>query len=138
MGNESLKLLLDTHVWIWAFEGNDSLGVRCGRFLRDKSSERWVSPVSTLEIARLVERGHLELACPISEWVARSMVALQMRTIFIDHAIAMEAYGLSRGFHGDPADRMLVATARLHDCHLVTADRRILACQEVRSLSAEK
>lgn len=133
-----MKLLLDTHVWIWAFEGAGPLGAKCRQALRAPSNERWVSPVSTLELARLAEAGRIELACPLSEWVARSMAALQLRTIPVDHAISVEAYALPGDFHPDPADRILVATARLQDCHLVTADRRILSYAMVRTLAAEK
>lgn len=66
------------------------------------------------------------------------MAALRLRTIPVDHAISVEAYALPGDFHPDPADRILVATARLHDCHLVTADRRILSYAMVRTLAADK
>lgn len=133
-----MKLLLDTHVWVWAFEGSDALGAKCRRALREKGNERFVSPVSTLKIARLVASGHIELACPLREWVARSMKALQLLTMPLDHAVAMEAYALPGEFHPDPADRILVATARVHACRLVTADRRILSCADVETLAAAK
>ena len=138
MGNERVRYLLDTHVWIWAFEGSSSLGSRCREVLCKDSSERFVSPVSTMEIARLVSRGEIELTCPLQEWVARSMSALRLRTVELDHASAMEAYTLPEPFHPDPADRLLVAAARVQGFRLITADRRILEYSGVESLPARK
>ena len=133
-----MKYLLDTHVWIWAFEGSNRLGIKCRKALAVPSAERLVSPVSTMEIARLVARGEIELACPLQEWVARSMTALKLRTIELDHASAIEAYTLPEPFHQDPADRLLVAAARVHDLRIATADSRILQYGSVASLHAQK
>ena len=133
-----MKYLLDTHVWIWAFEGSPTPGAQCRKALCDESSERFVSPVSTMEIARLLAYDEIELACPLQEWMARSMSALQLRTIELNHAASMDAYALPGAFHPDPADRLLVATARMHDLCLITADRRILAYSGVKSLPARK
>lgn len=133
-----MRYLLDTHVWIWAFEGSARIGVKCRKSLGATSSERFVSPVSTMEIARLVARGEIELVCPLQEWVARSMSALRLQSLELDNASAIEAYGLPEPFHPDPADRLLVAAARVHDMRFVTADRRILAYGHVASVSAEK
>ena len=131
-----MKLLLDTHVWIWAFEDSEDLGAECRRLLADESNERLISPVSALELARLVDRRHIELACPLSEWIRRSMAALRLRTCDFDFAVAMEAYALPGEFHPDPADRILVASARISGVKLVTADRRILAYNAVEAVSA--
>lgn len=133
-----MKLLLDTHVWIWAFEGSRALGSKCRRILVSADNERWVSPISTLEIARLVDRGIIELVCPMSEWLVRSIKALKLRTLEIDHATAIEAYTLPGEFHADPADRLLVAAARVHGLKLVTADRKILSYGGVDSMSAKQ
>ncbi len=122
-----MRYLLDTHVWIWAFEGSNRLGMKCRKALAVPSAERLVSPVSTMEIARLVARGEMELACP-----------LKLRTIELDHASAIEAYTLPEPFHQDPADRLLVAAARVHDLRIATADSRILQYGSVASLPAQK
>jgi PIN domain nuclease of toxin-antitoxin system len=131
-----MKLLLDTHVWIWAAEGARSLGPECRKLLAEPATQRWVSPVSTLEIARLVARKEIILACPLSEWIARSMTSLKLQTVGLDHATAMEAYALPGDFHPDPADRQLVAAARIHGLRLVTADSRILEYRQVQTFSA--
>jgi len=131
-----MRFLLDTHVWIWAFEGSASLGKRCREVLRKSNAERYVSPVSTLEISRLVSRREIVLTCPLQEWIRQSFVDLRMETLALDHPTAIEAYELIGGFHADPADRMLVAAARVHSCCLVTADARILAYPHVKTLNA--
>jgi len=133
-----VRYLLDTHVWIWAFEGSGRLGAKCRKALAAASAERLVSPVSTMEMARLVARGEIELACPLQDWIARSMTALKLRTIELDHASAIEAYALPEPFHPDPADRLLVATARVHGLSIATADSRILQYGSVASLPAQK
>jgi len=133
-----VRYLLDTHVWIWAFEGSGRLGAKCRKALAAASAERLVSPVSTMEMARLVARGEIELACPLQDWIARSMTALKLRTIELDHALAIEAYALPEPFHPDPADRLLVATARVHGLSIATADSRILQYGSVASLPAQK
>jgi PIN domain nuclease of toxin-antitoxin system len=131
-----MKLLLDTHVWIWAAEGARALGRKCRKLLVAPETQRWILPVSTLEIARLVARKEIILACPLSEWIARSMTSLKLQTVAIDHATAMEAYALPGDFHPDPADRQLVAAARVHGLSLVTADARILGYRQVQTASA--
>jgi PIN domain nuclease of toxin-antitoxin system len=131
-----MRYLLDTHVWIWAFEGSAKIGAKCRKVLGAAAAERFVSPVSAMEIARLVARGEIELVCPLQEWVARSMSALKLQSIELDNSSAIEAYALPEPFHPDPADRLLVATARVHDLRFVTADRRILAYSHVDALSA--
>lgn len=138
MGAERVRLLLDTHVWIWAFEGGKALGSKCIRALRNPANERFISPVSTLEIARLLDGGRMTLACPLKQWIETSLADLRLDTLPLEHASAMEAYQLSSEFHADPADRMLVATARIHRCCLVTADDRILKYPQVTTMDARK
>jgi PIN domain nuclease of toxin-antitoxin system len=92
--------------------------------------------VSSLEIARLVTGGLVELKGSLDRWVRSAIDSLEARSIDIDHQIAIEAYKLPGRFHKDPADRLLVATARLRDLTLVTADERILAYRSVRTLDA--
>lgn len=98
-----MKLLLDTHVWIWAAEGARALGRKCRKLLVDPDTQRWISPLSTLEIARLVARKESILACPLSEWIARSMTSLKLQTAGVEHPTAMEACALPSYFHSDSA-----------------------------------
>jgi len=126
VGDESVIVLLDTHVWIWAFEGSERLGASAREILENTETERWISPVSTLEIARLIEGGDLVINCPLSEWVEQSISDLRLKSREVSHDIAMGAYQLPGVFHRDPADRQIVATAICHGLVLMTADERIL------------
>jgi len=131
-----VSFLLDTHVWIWTQEQPDSIGSGSRGVLETTTDELCVSAVSSLEIARLVAGGLLELRGSLDRWVRAAVDSIEARSIDVDHRVAIEAYKLPGRFHKDPADRLLVATARLHDLTLVTADERILAYRSVRTLDA--
>lgn len=131
-----MRLLLDTHVWIWSQEQVDRLGAETTGLLGDPETSLHVSTVSTLEIARLVALGTIELSGTLESWVEGTLDSLLCSTIEITHEIAAGAYTLPKGFHKDPADRLLVATARLHDLSLLTADDRILGYDAVQALDA--
>ena len=136
MGNGSVNILLDTHVWIWSQESPDQLGPNARNVLADESNALFVSTVSSLEIARLLEGGRLRLAGRLQTWISESIDALLANTIPLTHEIAIATYDLPGEFHRDPADRMLVATAAVHDFTLITADERILACPHLLSFDA--
>jgi PIN domain nuclease of toxin-antitoxin system len=132
-----VSLLLDTHVWIWSQERPDELGTEATRLLTDPRVSLYVSTASTLEIARLVATGAIELSEPLISWVTETLASLSCKTVEISHAIAAEAYALPPGFHKDPADRILAATARLEHLTLLTADERILDYPHVEALDAQ-
>lgn len=131
-----MRLLLDTHVWIWTQELTARLGPQTTAALVDSETSLYVSPISTLEIARLVERGTVEIDGPLDSWVVETLDSLFCTTIEISHEIAGGAYSLPTGLHKDPADRLLVATARLHELTLLTADERILDYRHVETFDA--
>jgi PIN domain nuclease of toxin-antitoxin system len=99
---------------------------------------RSVCTISTLEIARLIWGGEINLKIPAEEWIQRTIVDLRAQTIIVSHKIALEAYNLPEPFHRDPADRQLVACARLDNLTLATADERILGYKHVLSVDARK
>lgn len=133
-----MSFLLDTHVWIWTQEQPDAIGSSARALLETTADDLCVSAVSSLEIARLVSGGLLTLQGTVDRWVRAALNSIEARSIDIDHSVAIDAYKLPGRFHKDPADRLLVATARLHDLMLVTADERILAYRSVRTLDARK
>jgi PIN domain nuclease of toxin-antitoxin system len=131
-----VNLLLDTHVWVWTQEARERIGPAAMAALADGRNALCVSTISTLEIARLVDGGLLALRGALDRWVSRSLDLIVAETIELSHVVAAEAYALPPPFHRDPADRILVATARCRDLTLVTADERLLAYPAVRTLDA--
>jgi PIN domain nuclease of toxin-antitoxin system len=133
-----VSYLLDTHVWIWTQEQPETIGAKTRALLETTSDDLCVSAVSSLEIARLISGRLLELQGNLDRWVRTAIDSIEARSLDVDHRVAIEAYKLPGRFHKDPADRMLVATARIHGLTLVTADERILSSRAVRTLDARK
>lgn len=131
-----MKLLLDTHVWVWSQLEPERLGAKSRELLLDTENTLLISTVSTLEIARLVQGGRIVLSMSLEDWVRRSSLHLGLRTIKLSHAHAIESYALPSPFHRDPADRMLVATTRVESLILLTADQRILEYSGVEAFDA--
>lgn len=133
-----MKLLLDTHVWLWACEYPERLGPKTRKVIGNLAHERAVCAVSVLELARLVWSGDLVLRIPLDEWVEKTLEDLRADALPVTPQIAIEAYRLAEPFHRDPADRLIVACARLHELTLATADERILGWKHVSTLDARK
>lgn len=133
-----MKLLLDTHVWIWSQEDPDRLGPQTKRLLVAAEHENHVCTISTLELARLAATGAVDVSIALREWVERALRAIQARTVPVSPEIALEAYALPEPFHKDPADRLLVAASRCHQLTVLTADERILTYHGVRSRDARR
>ena len=133
-----MRVLLGTHVWVWTQERSERLGARTKQLLVGEEHETWVSPISTLEISRLVAAGDIRLSMSLSEWISQSMAELNAQTTSVGHEVAMEAYALPGRFHRDPADRLLVAAARREGLTLATADDRILAYPHVHTQDARR
>ena len=131
-----MSILLDTHAWVWSQEAPEKLGPRSTRVLTDPKHRLCVSSVSTLEIARLVAVGAIELSGSLADWVFKSLDSLTCSTIEMSHDIAMAAYALPSGFHKDPADRIIAATARIHHLTVMTADERMLKYRHLRTQDA--
>lgn len=121
-------ILLDTHVVIWSAEGDARLGPKARRLIAERSQTDpfHVSAISAWEIAMLVNKGRLDLGGPARDWLATAMSHQAWQTVPVDIAAAVEAVNLPGILHNDPADRIIVATARLRSFALVTADRAIL------------
>ena len=122
-------IIVDTHVLVWAVEGNPRLGRTALRRLEDSTDAGSVllAAISLWEIAMLVEKGRLLLDEAIDRWFERVIALPSLRLVPLDARIAIESVRLPGSFHPDPADRMIVATARTLRCPLMTADRAILA-----------
>jgi PIN domain nuclease of toxin-antitoxin system len=123
-------LLLDTHVWIWFVMGSDELhgaAIRGSMESAIKSSGLFISSISLWETAMLVAKRRIALSIDTLDWIHAGLRETGIQTIEITPEIAVESVNLCDSFHGDPADRIIVATARVRNCCLVTRDARILA-----------
>ena len=141
MSASATELLLDTHVWLWlAFDDPTLTGSARHAIGEAASSSCVVVPaVAVWEIAMLSSRRRLELDMPVGEWVRQALSGARLGLAELTTDIMIDAYELPAPFHGDPADRMIVATARLRGATLLTRDSRILdygARGHVRSLPA--
>jgi PIN domain nuclease of toxin-antitoxin system len=126
-----LKLLLDTHIWLW-FRGNTSLlGRNISRTLLSEENELWLSPISTWEALTLHKKGRVFLHGELGEWVARATAGF--REAVLTHEIVTVARELP--IHKAPSDRMIAATAMVLDLTLVTADEQLLGLTSLRSLA---
>jgi PIN domain nuclease of toxin-antitoxin system len=121
-----MKLLLDTHIWVWSLVDPDRLAVRVREALEKEDHELWLSPICVWEALLLLERGRISSPLPPQETVARMLVAGPFREAPLTHAVALESRRLDLP-HDDPADRFIAATAVVHGLTLVTADHRLLA-----------
>src|SRR5258708_24648987 len=129
-GSSRLKLLLDTHMWLWGFREPGRLGKRVLQYLNDPENELWLSPISTWEALTLHYKGRIRIKEDLSEWLALATAGSQEAPF--THEIALVARQLP--LHQDPADRILAATAEVLDLTLVTADERLLGLGTIRTL----
>jgi PIN domain nuclease of toxin-antitoxin system len=121
--------LLDTYVWVWLAYGEAGrLSTSAMRAIEEAGSRKtvWISVISVWEIALLESKRRLGLPVSVQEWVKQALDRPDLELLGLDPAIAVESCNLPGTFHADPADRFLVATARLKSATLVTRDKRIV------------
>jgi PIN domain nuclease of toxin-antitoxin system len=127
-----LKLLLDTHIWIWSLAEPKRLSRRVLVELKDRNNELWLSPVSTWEVLLLHAKGRIQLQGNAREWVTKATAF--MREAPLTHEIVAVAQDLPFT-HQDPADHFLAATAAVLGLTLVTADHRLLGLGTIATLA---
>jgi len=122
-------LLLDTHVWLWFAEGRgDRLGARIPERLERAAAQGTlrISAISLWELGMLIGKKRLTIA-DLPKWILESRRVPGIRIEPVDDAAALESVALPEPLHGDPADRLMVATARALDATLVTCDAELIA-----------
>lgn len=129
-----MRALLDTHIWLWSLLQPERLHRAVKKALTSAGAELWLSPISTWEFFLLVEKGRIALQCDPEEWLARAWTLAPCREAPLTHEIARETRRVDLA-HGDPADRFLVATARIHGLTLVTADQRLIHVEGIKVLA---
>lgn len=126
-----MRLLLDTHIWLWSLSEPKRIGKALAAHIKDKENELWLSPISTWEALTLHYKGRFEIDESIEQWFTRATTGI--REAPFTHEIALVARRLS--MHQDPADRILAATAEVLDLTLVTADERLLGLGTIRTMA---
>jgi len=131
-----MTALLDTHALVWWVDGSKKLGRDQSRAIERAASagSLFVSEISFWEIAMLVELRKLTFREPIDEWLERAAAAPAVQRIGITPMIAREVASLSTTLRWDPADRIIVATARVLGATLVTSDSRVVSSKLVSTI----
>ena len=121
-------MVLDTHAFVWVMEGDRKLGPGARRAVLKASADNGVaiSAITPWEIAMLENKGRLRLAREVGEWIRDALRTPAVRLLPISPEIAVDSVRLPGAFHPDPADRLIVATARQWSVPLMTADKDIL------------
>lgn len=120
-----MKLLLDTHIWLWSLLEPERLTPQVREALQSPHNELWLSPISIWEALMLIERGRLSVDTDATEWVDDMVRALPRREAPLTHQVVLHSRRVALP-HQDAADRFLAATAVVYELTLVTADERLL------------
>ncbi len=126
-----MKLLLDTHIWLWLVGNRKQLATSVLRELQNTHNEIWLSPISVWEALTLHHKGRMFLGPDLAVWLAQAVAGTHESPF--THEIVFAALQLP--LHPDPADRFLAATAKVFDLTLVTADERLLGLGNIKTLA---
>jgi PIN domain nuclease of toxin-antitoxin system len=131
-----MRTLLDTHAWIWwvtedrrlSRRARAAIGTALGRH------DLWLSFISIWELAKKVEKQQLVLDRPLDRWLDDAVTIQGLQLWELTRPVLVQSCALPQPFHGDPADQILVATARHHGAVVVTKDQQIRRYAHVQSL----
>lgn len=132
-------IVLDTHIWVWWVHNDAQLPEEYKDYIRESEHNGLgVSAISCWEVAKLVEYGRLILPVSINDWFNTALNYPGITLLALTPEIAVESTQLPASFHKDPADQIIVATARVYDCLLVSLDRKIQSYPHVRIALAKE
>jgi PIN domain nuclease of toxin-antitoxin system len=128
-------LLMDTHAWFWSLTEPENLSKEALDLIRrTETDERTIASISIWEFAMMVSRGRIEISMTAEQWLEHAIHKTGLRVLELTPKVAVESCELPGDFHGDPADRIIVATARVNGATLVTKDQKILKYPHVKSI----
>lgn len=131
-----MQTLLDTHAWVWWVTRDRRLSAKARALIArgQRLGGLAVSLISMWEVAKKVEKRQLVLDRPLDQWLDQASAVAGLLVAELTRPILVDSCRLPQPFHGDPADQIIVATARQHGATLVTKDGRLRAYPHVRSL----
>jgi len=131
-----MKYLLDTHVWIWWHMHPQNLSRKITSLIKkkDRYDELLLSAISPWEFSKLLEKGRIGISCDPESWINSALDMPKLRLVPLSPVLAYRSTILPPPFHGDPADQIIVATAREENATILTRDKIILKYKHVRSL----
>jgi len=130
-------IVIDTHVLVWWVNGSDSLSEEAAKTIKDtldSDGEVIISSISAWEIAMLIEKDRLVLSMDVENWLDEVSQIDGVRFMPVDNEISIKSTVLPGEFHKDPADRMIVATARKLAVPLITVDEKIINYEHVKTI----
>ncbi len=129
-----MKLLLDTHIWVWGALEPGRLSARVARQLANPQNEIWLSAVSIWELRRLHDKGRVKLIPDAASWISDNLSRLKIREAPLTFEVALAVSPLNLP-HNDPADGFIAATAKVFGLTLVTADEQLAKLPDIAVLS---
>ena len=122
------NLILDTHVILWLFDGDETLSTKSRDLIKETMSTHFllITAISVWEISMLELKRRIKLSMPIQSWIEKIMLLPYVKLEPLSVDISLESCRLPGIFHTDPADRIIVATSRILDVPLMTRDQRII------------
>ena len=127
--------LLDTHTWIWWNMNPKKLSQRVKVLIGNAEmyDEILLSAISPWEFSKLLEKKRVGISCDPEDWINTALDMPKLRLIPLSPVLSYRSIVLPQPFHGDPADQIIVATAREENATILTKDKKILAYKNVRS-----
>ena len=127
-------ILLDTHVWWWSLTEPEYLSKKAMAMIKGaKTDERFIASISIWEFAMMAAKKKIELRISPAKWLSRAIDVSGITVIGLSPDVAIDSCNLPGVFHKDPADRIIVAAARIHNLTLLTRDQKIRAYPYVKS-----
>ena len=136
MGRLPVKYLLDTHVWVWWNMEPKKLSRKVRALIKntDGYSELLLSAISPWEFCKLIEKKRIGISCAPEEWLSQALQMPKLRLVPLTPTLAYRSTILPQPFHGDPADQLIVATAREENATIVSKDKLVRDYEHVRTV----
>jgi PIN domain nuclease of toxin-antitoxin system len=130
-----IMILLDTHTWIWSHSATRLLSDNAKKLIKKTlTNQRAIASISIWEFAMMMVKGRINVKIDPKLWLDNAIKNSGLKVIELSPEIALESCNLPSDFHKDPADQIIVATARIHNLTLLTKDRKILNYRHVNAL----